>query len=176
MEKLVREPFLVHLSFMALHQTQYSAVHAFTAEGGSCSECVLCIYLCFTCLLEHTGGTHRRNTQEQHTGTGGLHLTLASSCFYIWILITIDPLVDLTCIISVSSSSSMCLFDSQVTSAMRRNYVTVVQWHHGATMVQPQPTLSRSVLQRPVHPEHSSKVCTGYASCTVLPAGKHLTV
>lgn len=46
-------------AFMALHQTQCSAVHTFTAEGGSCSECVLCIYLCFTCLLEHTGGSHR---------------------------------------------------------------------------------------------------------------------
>lgn len=59
MEKLVREPFFLHLSFMAVHQTQCSAVHTFTAEGGSCSECVLCIYLCFTCLLEHTGGAHR---------------------------------------------------------------------------------------------------------------------
>lgn len=34
MEKLVREPFFLHLSFMALHQTQCSAVHTFTAEGG----------------------------------------------------------------------------------------------------------------------------------------------
>lgn len=56
---LLESRFFLHLSFMAPHQTQCSAVHTFTAEGGSCSECVLCIYLCFTCLLEHTRGTHR---------------------------------------------------------------------------------------------------------------------
>lgn len=116
-----------------------------------------------------------QSTQEEHTGIGGLHLTLASSCFYIRILITIDHLVDLTCIINVSSSSSMCSFDSPgdfSNEAKPLDRWSVTPWCNRSppylvpccSVRSTQSSLAKTVLDK------------RYASRTVLPAGKHLTV
>lgn len=107
-----------------------------------------------------------------HRGQGP-HLTLISSCFYIWSLVTIDHCWPEMLHQSISVVVNVLVWHPRDF----RNEVNRTWPFFNDTIVQLQATIFHSVLQPAVRPECCSKDCTAqkiYASVTIFPPSKHL--